>query len=355
MPSPLFTGLPAMRQNLLKTLSRSFELVSAPDYFRFSAATALLSTLTARNRLRSLSVWFVIEGLPQKLLQRGIVYAKATAGGFDHLFLRNLSPVNRQSVVKAELRDELALCPPVSFTERMNGVELAKVISASAGEVFEVTARQMPFALQFSACPVEARNNVLRECEGVAGFRDVHSAKVSSPFEHVLKDVAVDRLKVTCIEPALDRLVLQFNDPPGGGYRLEFAELPGVANIPQVPKDIRFGIDVRVHIGGREADPRRGPSPARSRHPRHTAERYLWLRPKAPAPPCERWQARSQLLFRALCVSDQGLLQPSGEPLNTFLFYQLAIGALDANPMSPSMANTLQVCCGGGRPFPLLQ
>jgi len=121
----------------------------------------------------------------------------------------------------------------------------------------------MPFALQFSAHLVEARNNVLVECEGIAGFRNIHGPEVSGPLVHVLKNMAMDRLKMPRVEPALYGLVFQFNGPPGCRYRLEFAELAGVPNIPQVPENIRFGIDMRVHISGREADPRRGPSLSR--------------------------------------------------------------------------------------------
>jgi len=72
--------------------------------------------------------------------------------------------------VNAEFSDELALCPTVSLAEGMDGVHLAKVLSAPAGEAFKTGACEMAFALQFSARLVEARNNVLRECEGVTGF-----------------------------------------------------------------------------------------------------------------------------------------------------------------------------------------
>ena len=90
------------------------------------------------------------------------------------------------------------------------------------GEPFDVTAGEMPFILQFSAYLVEARNNVLRECEGVAGFRNTYSPEVSGPFVYILKNVVVDRLKMTRIEPALYRLVFQFNRPTAGHERFEF-------------------------------------------------------------------------------------------------------------------------------------
>jgi hypothetical protein len=152
-------------------------------------------------------------------------------------------------VAEAEFSEELALCPPVSIAKGMNGIDLAKVIGASNGGGFEATAGEIPFTLQFSTHVVEARNNVLVECEGIAGFRDIHGTELSRPFVHVLKDVLVDRLEMPRIEPARYRLVFQFNGPPGCRYRLKLAEPAGVTNIPQVPKNIRSGGDVRVHIG----------------------------------------------------------------------------------------------------------
>jgi hypothetical protein len=157
------------------------------------------------------------------LLEPGIVNAKAATGSFDHLLPRNLSPVDHQSVVEAELSNELALCPAVSITKWMNGVDLTKAISAPAGEVFEVTPRKMPFVLQFSACLVEARNDVLGKREGIAGFRDTYCPEVSGPLIHILKYVVVDRLNLTCIKPARQWLVFKLAKTAGGGFRFEFA------------------------------------------------------------------------------------------------------------------------------------
>jgi hypothetical protein len=98
------------------------------------------------------------------------------------------------------------------------------------------------------------------ERERIAGFEDIYSPELSSPFEYVLKDVPVDRPKVLSIEPSLYRLVLQFHGPAGCGYCLEFAELVEVTKIPKVFKKICSGIDVWVHIGGLKAHPRRCPS-----------------------------------------------------------------------------------------------
>jgi hypothetical protein len=47
------------------------------------------------------------------------------------------------------------------------------------------------------------------ECEGIAGFGDVHCAEFPGPFEHILKDMAVDCLKLARIEPAFDGLVFK--------------------------------------------------------------------------------------------------------------------------------------------------
>ena len=93
----------------------------------------------------------IIENLPENLLQPGVVDPKAAAGRFDHLLPRDTAPVDGQSVANGELSDELALCPPVSFTERMNGVDLTEVISGARGEAFEAAAGEMPFAFQFTA------------------------------------------------------------------------------------------------------------------------------------------------------------------------------------------------------------
>jgi hypothetical protein len=51
--------------------------------------------------------------------------------------------------------------------------------------------------------------------------------------------------------------------------------------IPEVPKNIRFGIKVRVHIGDRVADPRFSPSLARSDRPRHIADEEAYAGRKA--------------------------------------------------------------------------
>lgn len=200
----------------------------------------------------------------------------------------------------------------------MNGVDLTKVMGAPAGETFKVTAREMPFARQLSARLVKARNNVLWECEWATGFRDAHSPEVSGPLIHILKNIVVDRLEVPRIEPASDGLMFQLNCPPGRGYRFEAAELTGIANIPQVPKNVRVGIDVRVDIGGREVDPRLGPFLSMPVPPRHTGERHPSPPLMAQAPPSARWQARSQLVFRAAFASDRGSLQPSVQLLNTW-------------------------------------
>jgi len=171
----------------------------------------------------SVTTLTVIKGLPENLFQPRIVYAKTAARSFDHLLARDTTSLDGQPVAEAEFSDELPLRSPVSITKRMNGVHLTKVAGRPNGEVFEVTAREMPFALQFSAQLIEARNNVLVECEGVAGFRDIHSAKVSGPLVHVLKNMMMDRLKMPRVEPALYGLMFQFNDPPCCRYRLEFA------------------------------------------------------------------------------------------------------------------------------------
>ena len=113
----------------------------------------------------SVTTLTVIKGLPENLFQPRIVYAKTAARSFDHLLARDTTPLDGQPVAEAEFSDELPLRSPVSITKRMNGVHLTKVAGRPNGEVFEVTAREMPFALQFSAQLIEARNNVLVECE----------------------------------------------------------------------------------------------------------------------------------------------------------------------------------------------
>jgi hypothetical protein len=60
----------------------------------------------------------------------------------------------------------------------------------------------MQFALQFSACIVEAGSDVLWERERVTGFRDTYGPEVSGPFVHVLKNMVVNGLEVPGIKCA---------------------------------------------------------------------------------------------------------------------------------------------------------
>jgi hypothetical protein len=86
----------------------------------------------------------IIEDFLQNLLQPGIVDSKAAAGRLDHLLPRDPAPVDGQSAANGELSNELALGPPVSFAERMDGIDFTEVISASRGEAFQVAPRKMP-------------------------------------------------------------------------------------------------------------------------------------------------------------------------------------------------------------------
>lgn len=92
----------------------------------------------------------------------------------------------------------------------------------------------------------------------MTGLGEIDRSKLSGPFVNILKDVAVNSLKVSCIKVAWQWFVFELAETAGSRFGLELAEEVGVADVAQVPKKGRVGVDVRVHICGRNRDQRSG-------------------------------------------------------------------------------------------------
>src|SRR5258708_2383119 len=67
----------------------------------------------------------------------------------------------------------------------------------------------------------------------------------------VLEDVAVDSLKVLCVEFILERMASQLGNATGRRDAFDLIQFFRVT-IPQVPKNVRSRVNVRVHIWRRE-------------------------------------------------------------------------------------------------------
>src|SRR5258708_3167676 len=68
------------------------------------------------------------------LFKSGVVHTKALAGCRGHLLLRDPSPIELVAVMYRKLTDEFPLRPAVSFTKRMDSIDLAQVIGSPIGK-----------------------------------------------------------------------------------------------------------------------------------------------------------------------------------------------------------------------------
>lgn len=136
--------------------------------------------------------------------ETGIVGAlKAPVRRFVHLLARNARPGQRVSVADRELADEFALRASIAIAKRMDGVEFAHTVGGPIRETRDVKAGEVSLLAELAQSIAERGENLLGEGEvELAGARDVDRPEFSGPRVHILKNMAVDGLKVRDVERA---------------------------------------------------------------------------------------------------------------------------------------------------------
>ncbi|MDQ2946977.1 MAG: hypothetical protein M3Y27_13710 [Acidobacteriota bacterium] len=167
------------------------------------------------------------------------------------MIARNAGPVERVSIPGRKLPDELALRSSVPVTERMNGIELAHVVGRAVAELRKADVPEMALLSKIVREFSEAWNDLLGECEAeLSGAGNVHPSDLPSPWVDVLGNVPVNSLNMVGIEAASPWLTRQLARAASGHVHFKFGQTCGIANVPKVPKNVRAGVNVWVHIPG---------------------------------------------------------------------------------------------------------
>lgn len=148
----------------------------------------------------TLSVLFIVEGVPKQFFQSGIVGFKALPRCIDHLVAGNTRPIESITVALSELPNKLTLRSSIAFPKRMDGVNLSEVVGSAIYQASPVSAAKVSLLFEIVESLVERRHDVLCKAKEVPAFRDINRAELSSPLENVLEDMAMDGLKMARIE-----------------------------------------------------------------------------------------------------------------------------------------------------------
>ena len=83
------------------------------------------------------------------------------------------------------MADEFTLCPPIPFTEAMQGVQLSDVTPGAFAELFGLKLRQVVLLRELGKDRLCAAFDVTVMREPVPAFAYVRGAKLPGPFVHI--------------------------------------------------------------------------------------------------------------------------------------------------------------------------
>ena len=167
-----------------------------------------------------------------------------------------VDPIEAVTAMQGELSDELALRSSIPVAEGVDGVQFPHVVRGAVAELLCSGSLEVAFCLEVSERAQPAGPDLLAEREiELARACDVYCALFRGPCVDILEDVTVDGLQVRDAELAPQGTMFQFRHAALGHIRFELRQSREIANIPKILKDVRFGVNVRVHIPGRRSGP----------------------------------------------------------------------------------------------------
>jgi hypothetical protein len=135
----------------------------------------------------------------------------------------------------------------------MSCIQLAEKICRAIRKHAGVEVHEVVLVGQLCQQLLERRFEEGGECEKMAALGYVHRAKLSRPFVYVLKDVPMNRLKMSNVESSRNRSLDQLRDAAMRPACFETFQLFRVSQTAQVFEDVCAGIEVRVRILGHRA------------------------------------------------------------------------------------------------------
>jgi hypothetical protein len=129
-----------------------------------------------------------------------IARLKALAGRRDHLIPSDSAPVDHEAGLRAEGPNKLSLSAAIAFTESVDGIDLTQVEAGASGEPFGIGFPQTVLSELPSQQILQRQLNEGSDSKEMAVFRYIHGTDLAGPGIDILKDVFVDRLKVSIVE-----------------------------------------------------------------------------------------------------------------------------------------------------------
>src|SRR5438128_1623204 len=112
----------------------------------------------------------------------------------QHFRRAHVFPCDVIAVLLRHMADEFTLCPSVSFTEGMQGVQLPKIMPGTFAELFWPKSGQMFFLCELGKDRLCATLDVAVMSKQVSPFAYVRGAQFPGPLVHITEQMPVDRL-----------------------------------------------------------------------------------------------------------------------------------------------------------------
>jgi len=110
-----------------------------------------------------------------------------------------------------QLANQLALGAAIAFTEGMDGIDFAEVERCSRCEVKRGKIGQRVLRFQLGQYLCESGCEINRWAKIGASLGDIHDPELAGPRKYILKEIAMDGLKVRRVELAGDSIVGKLN------------------------------------------------------------------------------------------------------------------------------------------------